>query len=508
MAAQSVLLNLKQMRVQFVNLLNSHKEALSLTEMSDILENVVSAGGIDIPKGRQRVCDHCSHYEELCYSCESSLPVAVSVKASIVEEIVPIETANLNEQTSSDVAIDDVEVQQLGDEQNQIETHFVTESVDLDVCVEGEEVVTIGSGERADVGHASENPDENEPDTVPFSSLQSPIKVTLRQVLSVPLRSALSSQSRFDVSPLPVKSHTSSAKMEFMSPDTKSIHTARVIGVENAQYAKSFTSRDAQKSTHKRGIQFNSPANVKIKNPVALCIEESRGESRSRAIQFAEDNINDEAKTLAAKVMGFMARNQQHEAPNVPGLHQIPPRLVDASQIGPVYEQIATILEEMRALPGVNLQYVIKMERVALLLISVAIVGASLETLQVDNTVTFDAPPIPPHVDLDYSAFNLNREKYESRVLEGYAFGGDRVGLLTGDISINKRAPIMVMTTEVFRNMIYGQDSETQLSDLFLVCFDEFHFMNDPERGTVWEESIISCPKDVRILALSATMGN
>lgn len=87
-------------------------------------------------------------------------------------------------------------------------------------------------------------------------------------------------------------------------------------------------------------------------------------------------------------------------------------------------------------------------------------------------------------------------------------YGGDRVGLLTGDIVINRGATVTIMTTEVFRNMIYDQDSENQLSNLFMVCFDEFHFMNDPDRGTVWEESVISCPRSVRILALSATMGN
>ena len=89
-------------------------------------------------------------------------------------------------------------------------------------------------------------------------------------------------------------------------------------------------------------------------------------------------------------------------------------------------------------------------------------------------------------------------------------YGGDRVSLLTGDIAINRGAPITVMTTEVFRNMIYDSDmgSDSQLNNLFMVCFDEFHYMNDPDRGTVWEESIISCPENVRILALSATMGN
>jgi superfamily II RNA helicase len=82
-------------------------------------------------------------------------------------------------------------------------------------------------------------------------------------------------------------------------------------------------------------------------------------------------------------------------------------------------------------------------------------------------------------------------------------YGGDRVGLLTGDIAINRGASITVMTTEVFRNMIYDTDSENQLSNHFAVIFDEFHYMNDPDRGTVWEESVISCPPHIRILALS-----
>ena len=64
-------------------------------------------------------------------------------------------------------------------------------------------------------------------------------------------------------------------------------------------------------------------------------------------------------------------------------------------------------------------------------------------------------------------------------------YGGDRVGLLTGDIAINRGAPVTIMTTEVFRNMIYDPDSNNQLSNLFAVIFDEFHYMNDPERGTV-----------------------
>jgi superfamily II RNA helicase len=89
-------------------------------------------------------------------------------------------------------------------------------------------------------------------------------------------------------------------------------------------------------------------------------------------------------------------------------------------------------------------------------------------------------------------------------------FGGDRVSLLTGELSINKGAPITVMTTEIFRNKLYNLDDlkRKEIGNIFLVCFDEFHYMNDNDRGTVWEESLISCPKEIRVLALSATIGN
>jgi superfamily II RNA helicase len=87
-------------------------------------------------------------------------------------------------------------------------------------------------------------------------------------------------------------------------------------------------------------------------------------------------------------------------------------------------------------------------------------------------------------------------------------FGAERVGLMTGDVTINRDAPIIIMTTEVFRNMVYSPEKSNVLTNLFMVCLDEFHYMNDAERGTVWEESVISCPSSVRLLALSATMGN
>lgn len=90
-------------------------------------------------------------------------------------------------------------------------------------------------------------------------------------------------------------------------------------------------------------------------------------------------------------------------------------------------------------------------------------------------------------------------------------YGADKVGLLTGDTTINRGAQIVVMTTEVFRNMLYGTTFGTladNLKDVKYVVLDEVHYMNDEERGTVWEESIIYCPVNIQIIALSATVAN
>ncbi|MGP1383992.1 MAG: DEAD/DEAH box helicase [Thainema sp.] len=90
-------------------------------------------------------------------------------------------------------------------------------------------------------------------------------------------------------------------------------------------------------------------------------------------------------------------------------------------------------------------------------------------------------------------------------------FGEEQVGLLTGDVSINRDAPILVMTTEIFRNMLYGTpigEVGTSLQDVEAVVLDECHYMNDRQRGTVWEESIIYCPPNVQLIALSATIAN
>ncbi|WP_026461065.1 DEAD/DEAH box helicase [Schaalia suimastitidis] len=84
-------------------------------------------------------------------------------------------------------------------------------------------------------------------------------------------------------------------------------------------------------------------------------------------------------------------------------------------------------------------------------------------------------------------------------------FGEHTVGLLTGDVSVNPGAPIVVMTTEVLRNMIYAN---ADLSDLSHVILDEVHYLADRMRGPVWEEVIIHAPDHVNIVALSATVSN
>lgn len=93
----------------------------------------------------------------------------------------------------------------------------------------------------------------------------------------------------------------------------------------------------------------------------------------------------------------------------------------------------------------------------------------------------------------------------------GEKYGYDKIGLLTGDTSINRGAQVVIMTTEVFRNMLYGTNFGAvadNLKDVRYVVLDEVHYMNDEQRGTVWEESIIYCPTNIQIIALSATVAN
>ena len=102
----------------------------------------------------------------------------------------------------------------------------------------------------------------------------------------------------------------------------------------------------------------------------------------------------------------------------------------------------------------------------------------------------------------------LSNQKYNDF---GNKYGYEKVGLLTGDTSINRNAQIVVMTTEVFRNMLYGTNLGSvadNLKNVRYVVLDEVHYMNDEDRGTVWEASIIYCPTNVQIIALSATVAN
>jgi ATP-dependent RNA helicase HelY len=84
-------------------------------------------------------------------------------------------------------------------------------------------------------------------------------------------------------------------------------------------------------------------------------------------------------------------------------------------------------------------------------------------------------------------------------------WGDDEVGLLTGDVAVNRSAPVLVMTTEVLRNMLV---TGAPIDDVGCIVFDEVHYMGDPDRGTAWEESILLAPRQVPLVCLSATVPN
>lgn len=85
-------------------------------------------------------------------------------------------------------------------------------------------------------------------------------------------------------------------------------------------------------------------------------------------------------------------------------------------------------------------------------------------------------------------------------------YGEDTVGLITGDVVINHNAPLLIMTTEIYRNMLLTKDEI--IDRVKYVVFDEIHYINDIERGTIWEESVIFSPEHIRFLCLSATITN
>ncbi|MBW3021165.1 DEAD/DEAH box helicase, partial [Candidatus Woesearchaeota archaeon] len=95
----------------------------------------------------------------------------------------------------------------------------------------------------------------------------------------------------------------------------------------------------------------------------------------------------------------------------------------------------------------------------------------------------------------------LSNQKYKDFLKQ---YGCEKVGLLTGDEVINPDADVLVMTTEIYRNWAITNS----IKDLYYVIFDEIHYINDIERGSVWEESIIFSPNSVRFICLSATIPN
>ncbi|CAN4124318.1 unnamed protein product [Withania somnifera] len=91
-------------------------------------------------------------------------------------------------------------------------------------------------------------------------------------------------------------------------------------------------------------------------------------------------------------------------------------------------------------------------------------------------------------------------------------FGESNVGLLTGDAAVNRDAQVLIMTTEILRNMLYQSvgiaSSDGGLLHVDVIVLDEVHYLSDISRGTVWEEIVIYCPKEVQLICLSATVAN
>jgi superfamily II RNA helicase len=99
----------------------------------------------------------------------------------------------------------------------------------------------------------------------------------------------------------------------------------------------------------------------------------------------------------------------------------------------------------------------------------------------------------------------LTNSKYQEF---GDEFGARRVGILTGDRKENSDAPLIVGTTEIYRNQLFDALRGGEDVRVDLVIFDEAHYLGDEDRGHVWEEAMILTPPRIRMLLLSATIGN
>ncbi len=114
------------------------------------------------------------------------------------------------------------------------------------------------------------------------------------------------------------------------------------------------------------------------------------------------------------------------------------------------------------------------------------------EAIQNHRTVAYTAP-----------IKALSNQKYRDF---SERYGSEHVGILTGDVTINRTAPILLMTTEILRNTIF--EDARALDNVGWVIFDEIHYLDDLERGTVWEEALLFCPSHIRLVGLSATVPN
>ncbi|MCA9473797.1 MAG: DEAD/DEAH box helicase [Nitrospirales bacterium] len=124
-------------------------------------------------------------------------------------------------------------------------------------------------------------------------------------------------------------------------------------------------------------------------------------------------------------------------------------------------------------------------------------VEATKRALEKDQTVIYTSP-LKALSNTKYMEFSS-------------LFGRDHVGILTGDRRDNAQAPLLIMTTEILRNLFYDAASgevDIRLNTLGLVILDESQYLADAERGVVWEETIIFCPSRARLLLLSASIGN
>ncbi len=218
--------------------------------------------------------------------------------------------------------------------------------------------------------------------------------------------------------------------------------------------------------------------------------------------------MSDPASASPAKTQsgtGRTRRNRAHSDPSANGSHDAaPPTTLDAIEAAPLDRAVESELDQFAAMYPFALD---DFQREA------------IRTLFHGDSVMVAAPTgTGKTIIAEYAIWEtfkrtgrvlyttpikaLSNQKYRDL----RALYGDDVGLLTGDVSENRDARIVVMTTEVLRNMLLQTPWDLDAVDG--VIFDEIHYLADPERGTTWEEAIILCPDHVRFVCLSATVSN